>query len=553
MYLFKRHPLYLFIISIFLFISCSGKSEITIKGKILDSHGSVIPRSDVHWIKLGENSSTQHLKADPSGHFTIQITTPGYYRLQLSGVNHEMYETVLDLTSMHDVQLTAYLSSSLTNPNLDRAYAVGSFNQFSLNNARPMEKQPNGSFTLTIPADSGMVTYQVIGPDEMTPVNGTAADNYNYDGAGAYVANLTPVNGKVTLKYDPAKVKPAGHPHIEFRDTPSEISDFARSYNGIQKFEDSYTNAIKQYQAAGGNPDSYHYNFTGIKDSLNKAIENERNDKVRIMQTLNYMTLGLYGADSLRSEYAQDLLNKLDPSSPLWSIQPLDMLVAVDVSGKQDKYEKYIDKAVDTNPDRSVQATLVYYQLNNAYRRGDIQNAHAYYNKLQSQFGDTKLAQYAQSQFSFNSKIAVGKPVPDFSVAALGGSDKTYSRQNMLGKTYMIDFWATWCPPCRGELPYITKAYADFKNKGFHVLSLSLDDHPQDVQKFRKTKFAMPWYHGFLKGGFQNKIAEEFGVNAIPSPVLVGPKGTVLAKGISLRGPNLEQTLAQVLGKPSAP
>ncbi|HKI45744.1 MAG TPA: carboxypeptidase-like regulatory domain-containing protein, partial [Balneolales bacterium] len=134
MYLFKRHPLYLFIISIFLFISCSGKSEITIKGKILDSHGSVIPRSDVHWIKLGENSSTQHLKADPSGHFTIQITTPGYYRLQLSGVNHEMYETVLDLTSMHDVQLTAYLSSSLTNPNLDRAYAVGSFNQFSLNN-----------------------------------------------------------------------------------------------------------------------------------------------------------------------------------------------------------------------------------------------------------------------------------------------------------------------------------------------------------------------------------------------------------------------------------
>lgn len=524
-----------------------------INGKILDSHGSVISRADVHWVRLGESSSTQHQQANSSGDFTIHINKPGYYRLQFSGVNHEMYETVLDLTTLHDVHLTAYLSSSLTNPNLDRVYAVGSFDQFSLNNAKPMQKQPNGSFTLTMPADSGAVTYQVIGPNEMTPVNGTAADNYNYDGAGSYVANLKPVNGKVTLKYNPAKVKPAGRPHIEFQDTPSEIADFSKSYNGIQEFEQSYNNALRQYQASGGNPDSFHYDFSSIKDSLNKVIGNEGNGHVRIMQSLNYMTLGLYGADSLKSEYASDLLGKLDPSSALWSIQPLDMLVAVDVSGRQAKYEKYIDKAVDSNPDRSVQATLLYYQLNNAYRRGNRQVAHAYYNRLQSQFGDTKLAQYAKSQFSFNSKIAVGKPVPDFTVAALGNSGKTYSKQNMLGKTYMIDFWATWCPPCRRELPYITKAYADFKNKGFHILSLSLDDHPQDVEKFRKTKFAMPWYQGFLKGGFQNKITEEFGVNAIPSPILVGPKGTILAKGISLRGPNLEQTLSHVLGKHSAP
>lgn len=550
MYLIKQHIVYLLLIPIFLFVSCSGKSEVTVGGKILDSHGSVMPRADVHWVKLGESSSTQHQEADSTGHFLIHISKPGYYRLQFSGVNHEMYETVLDLTTLHDVHVTAYLSSSLTNPGLDRAYAVGSFNKFSLNNAVPMKKQPDGSFTLTIPADSGMVTYQVIGPDEMTPVNGTEANNFIYDGAGSYVANVVPIDGKVTLGYDPAKVKPAGQPHLQFSGTPSEISDFARSYGGLQKFENSYNSALRQYQASGGKPDSFQYNFTAIKDSLNKAIEAEGNAHVRTMQTLNYLTLGLYGADSLRSKYAQNLLDNVGPSSPLWTIQPLDMLVAVDVSGKQAKYPNYIDKAVNTNKDRSVQATLLYYQLNNAYQQGDLQDAHTYYNKLQSQFGDTKLAQYAQSQFSFNSKIAIGKPVPDFSVAALGKSGKTYSKKNLLGKTYMIDFWATWCPPCRREMPYISKAYADFKNKGFHILSLSLDDKPQDVEKFRKTKYAMPWYHGFLKGGFQNKITEEFGVDAIPSPILVGPRGTILAKGISLRGPNLEQTLQQVLGKP---
>ncbi len=547
----KQYSFYLLIVSLFLLVSCSGKSNITVDGKILDAHGSAMPRADVHWVKLGGKSSTQQKKADASGHFQFQVPEPGYYRVEFSGVNHEIYQTVLDLTTPHNIQLTAYLSSSFTNPALQRVYAVGSFNQFSMNKALPMQREPDGSFSLTIPADSGTVTYQVIGPDRMTPVNGTAADAYHYDGAGSYVSALNPENGKVTLEYNPAKVKPADRqPRIQFQNTSDEIKAFARSYDGIQAFEHTYTDELHKYQANGGNVDSFQYNFSGIKDSLNKAIAAQDNNHIRTIQTMNYLTLGLYGADSLKADYARDLLQKLEPSSPLWSIQPLDMLVAMDVSGTPEKYNDYIDKAVNANNDRGVKATLVYYQLNNAYRRGDLKNAKTYYNKLQGEFGDTQLAQYAKSQFSFNTKIAIGKSIPDFKVAALNQSGKNYSKENLMGQTYMIDFWATWCGPCRREMPYISKAYKDFKNKGFHILSLSLDDTPQDVQKFRKSQYAMPWYHGFLRGGFQNKISQEFEVDAIPSPILVGPKGTILAKGISLRGPNLEQTLQQVLGKP---
>jgi len=547
----RQYSFYLLIASLFLLVSCSGKSTVRISGKILGSDGTAMPRADVHWVKLGGSSSKQQQKADASGHFQFKISDPGYYRVEFTGVNHDMYETVLDLTSPKSVQLTAYLSSSLTNPVLQRVYAVGSFNQFSLNRARPMQRQSDGSFSLTIPADSGTVTYQVIGPDQMTPVNGTAADAYHYDGAGSYVSALKPVNGEVTLEYNPAKVKPAQQqPRIQFQNATDEITDFAYSYNGLQAFEHSYQTELHKYQASGGNVDSFQYNFSAVRDSLDKAIASQPNDHVRTIQTINYLTLGLYGADSLKANYARDLLQKLDPSSPLWSIQPLDMLVAMDVSGTPDKYNDYIDKAVSANKDRGVKATLVYYQLNNAYRRGDMQNAKTYYNKLQGEFGDTQLAQYAKSQFSFNTKIAIGKSIPDFKVAALGHSGKSYSKENLMGQTYMIDFWATWCAPCRREMPYISKAYKDFKDKGFHILSLSLDDTPQDIQIFRQSKYAMPWYHGFLKGGFQNKISQEFEVDAIPSPILVGPKGTILAKGISLRGPNLEQTLQQVLGKP---
>lgn len=113
----------------------------------------------------------------------------------------------------------------------------------------------------------------------------------------------------------------------------------------------------------------------------------------------------------------------------------------------------------------------------------------------------------------------------------------------------MIDFWATWCGPCVGEMEALHKAYAKFKDKNFVILSVSFDASPQDVLKFRQDKWQMPWLHAFADQGFDSKMAKDFETIGIPHPILVDTAGTIVATEEDLRGESLEKTLEKYLGK----
>jgi hypothetical protein len=81
-------------------------------------------------------------------------------------------------------------------------------------------------------------------------------------------------------------------------------------------------------------------------------------------------------------------------------------------------------------------------------------------------------------------------------------------------------------------------------------MSLSFDSSPDDVQKFRATKFKMPWLHAFIEKGFNSDLAKRFEVTGIPKPILVDDKGTIIATDMDLRGTNLDNTLAKHLDTP---
>ena len=96
---------------------------------------------------------------------------------------------------------------------------------------------------------------------------------------------------------------------------------------------------------------------------------------------------------------------------------------------------------------------------------------------------------------------------------------------------------------------YLHKVYDRFKDRGLVILSLSLDQKPEDVEQFMKEEWDMPWLHSFVEGGFTSPLAESFEVWGIPKPILIGPDGTILATGSELRGDRLEATLARHLGE----
>jgi thiol-disulfide isomerase/thioredoxin len=149
-------------------------------------------------------------------------------------------------------------------------------------------------------------------------------------------------------------------------------------------------------------------------------------------------------------------------------------------------------------------------------------------------------ALHAQDSASF-------RTVPHFAVASLDDPGTLISEESLRGRTCLVDFWATWCPPCVEEIPHLAKAYEKFHARGFEILSLSFDKSPEQIKLFRSKRFPMPWLHGYVERGFGSYIAEIFRVENIPRQVLIGPNGDILATDEALRGSRLETTLEQYL------
>jgi thiol-disulfide isomerase/thioredoxin len=122
---------------------------------------------------------------------------------------------------------------------------------------------------------------------------------------------------------------------------------------------------------------------------------------------------------------------------------------------------------------------------------------------------------------------------------------QTVDISTMRGKVVLIDFWATWCPPCRGEVPNVVAAYQKYHDKGFDILGISLDQNKDDLLAFTKQN-GMVWPQYFDGKGWDNEISKGFGIDSIPAMWLVGKDGKVISTNArdDLAG-QVEKALAQ--------
>lgn len=137
--------------------------------------------------------------------------------------------------------------------------------------------------------------------------------------------------------------------------------------------------------------------------------------------------------------------------------------------------------------------------------------------------------------------IPVGSDAPDFAQPTPDG--KPLALSSLRGKVVLIDFWASWCKPCRMENPNVKRVYEQYHGKGFEILGVSLDRDKAAWQQ-AIAQDGLPWKHVSDLGFWNNAAAQQYGVSSIPYTVLVGKDGKVIAK--NLRGPALEEKLAEV-------
>jgi peroxiredoxin/nitrogen fixation protein len=143
--------------------------------------------------------------------------------------------------------------------------------------------------------------------------------------------------------------------------------------------------------------------------------------------------------------------------------------------------------------------------------------------------------------------VQIGQVAPDFTLNDTTG--KPLPLSSLKGKFLLVDFWASWCGPCRHENPNVVKAYQGYNKKGFDVLGVSLDtDHGKWVKAIRDD--GLTWNHVSDLKGWGNEAGRLYGIMSIPANVLLDKDQKII--GRNLRGEDLTKKLAELLG-PAAP
>lgn len=172
----------------------------------------------------------------------------------------------------------------------------------------------------------------------------------------------------------------------------------------------------------------------------------------------------------------------------------------------------------------------------------DPAKAEPFFHQFPSELQSSELGKRTLEKIETGKKRQIGIKATDFTQNDL--NDKPFTLSSLRGKYVLVDFWASWCVPCRAENPNVVKAYAQLKGKNFEVVGVSLDN-VKGAWESAVKKDNLPWIHVCDFKGWKNEVALTYGIAAVPQNLLIDPQGVIIAK--NLRGEDLTEKLSALI------
>lgn len=212
------------------------------------------------------------------------------------------------------------------------------------------------------------------------------------------------------------------------------------------------------------------------------------------------------------------------------------------ISAIRNEMRQMENKYIAAHPESAFSTSLVTERAG----MGNYKDIQAIYDLLGQKAKASASGKRLEERLAVLKRSSIGEQMLNFTQNDVNGSPVNFAA--FKGKYVLVDFWASWCGPCRAENPNVLKAYNTYKDKNFTVVGISLDDKGENWKKAIKDD-NMPWTQLSDLKGWKNEVSQYYGINGIPSTLLVDPQGKIIAK--DLRGELLNKKLRELFEEKS--